>query len=110
MSLISMTTNIVLDSTKNNKIETPILITFGVLFIVLGLILFTLFPVAKQKGNQYKQKQLELYKEKYGKLNINYEDTNMYLPSWEKIKVFAPIFFGLVFIIIGIGFLSAIPF
>lgn len=105
-----MKTMLIEMASKSTKIEGPILIIFGAIFILLGIALFGLFPYTKRKGNLYKQKQLDLYKEKHNRLNIKYEDTNMYLPAWEKAKVFSPLFFGMVFIIIGVGFLMTLSF
>ncbi len=105
--------NQILDSNiklTTNQIDPSFSIAFGIIFIVLGLSFFGLFPYTKRKGNLYKQKQLDLYKQKYNFSNARYEDTNMNLPPWEKAKVFYPLFFGLLFIIIGISFLLKTQF
>lgn len=93
-------------ATQQSNIAPIILITFGVLFLIIGIALFCLFPKAKRNANIYKQKQLDLYKEKNRRYNVQYEDTGMYLPPWEKVKVFLPLFLGLVSIIISVSLIT----
>ncbi|WP_436358443.1 hypothetical protein ACR34G_02775 [Mycoplasma sp. 480] len=98
-------------SLENKKLDgLPLWATilFGSLFIVLGIILFFYYPRTKRKAQEYKEKQLIKYKEKNNQKsvkNIDYESTGMYLPVWEKIKLVSPLFFGLVFCIIGISWI-----
>ncbi|MBN3534604.1 hypothetical protein [Mycoplasma procyoni] len=83
-------------------------VILGVLFILLGIVTFLLYPKAKRKAEEYKKGQLEEYK-KLHKIapatNVSYESTKMYLPAWENFKLGLPIIFGIVFIVIGISFI-----
>ncbi len=82
---------------------------FGALFIVLGIVLIFFYPRSKANAKKYKQRQLEEYKKQNPKASSDYEKTGMFLPPWERTKMFAPLFFSAVFIIIGIAFLTGQP-
>lgn len=82
-----------------------ILIVFAILFLIIGLSCLALFPKVKRNAENYKKKQLDLYKEQNRRSNVQYENTGMYLPPWEKVKFFLPLFLSMVFIIIGVSLL-----
>ena len=82
---------------------------FGALFIILGIALLLLYPKAKANAKKYKRKQMEEYKKMNPKAPSDYESTGMFLPPWERTKLFAPVFFCIVAIIIGIAFLTGQP-
>ncbi|CAM9150794.1 hypothetical protein MYMA111404_04160 [Mycoplasma marinum] len=82
---------------------------FGALFIVLALAIFSFYSKTKKNAKEYKKKQMIEFKKQNPKSTNEYEKTGMFLPPWERTKLFAPIFFGLVFIIIGIAFLTGQP-
>lgn len=75
---------------------------FGSLFIALGLSMLLFVRKAREKRDDYKKRQLEQYKKDTNKKNVRYEDTGLYLPAWERMKAFAPMFFALLFVVIGI--------
>ena len=77
-------------------------IYIGSIFIILGIAIWFLYPKAKRKADEYKQKQLIEYNKQKNKNETSYARTGMYLPAWEKAKMFAPVFFGILFIFIGI--------
>ena len=75
---------------------------FGSLFVVLGILLFFRYPSVKLKRDNYRKRQLiEYQKNNPKKTHLRYEQTNLYLPFWEKVKFMAPVFFGVLFICIG---------
>ncbi len=82
---------------------------FGALFILLAIAILCFYPRAKSKANNYKRRQLKEYKKQNPKASSDYESTGMFLPPWERTKLFAPIFFSVVFVIIGIAFLTGQP-
>ena len=82
---------------------------FGALFILLALAILCFYPKAKANANNYKRRQLKEYKKQNPKASSNYENTGMFLPPWERTKLFAPVFFCIVFFIIGIAFLTGQP-
>jgi len=79
--------------------------TFGSIFIVLGILIILLYKKSKEKANLYRKRQMEEYKKLHPKSKATYSQTGMFLPAWEKAKLFAPILFGSVFIIIGIAWM-----
>ncbi|UUD35233.1 hypothetical protein NPA07_05525 [Mycoplasmopsis caviae] len=80
-----------------------VLFIFGILFILIGITSFFFYPSAKEKAQFYKEKQMEEYKKNNPKSKVtNYEATGMYLPAWERIKLFAPIFFGILLVVVGV--------
>lgn len=80
--------------------------TFGSIFILIGIACFFLYPRAKRRAEEYKKEQLEEYN-KIKKFKTNdYSKTGMFLPAWERMKLFAPLFFGVLFVIIGIAWLA----
>ena len=79
--------------------------TFGSLFIVLGLLIMLLYKKSKEKANDYRRRQLEEYRKEHPKSKATYSQTGMFLPAWEKAKLFAPVLMGSVLIIIGIAWM-----
>ena len=79
--------------------------TFGSLFIALGILLMFLYKKSKENANRYRRRQLEEYRKENPKSRATYSQTGMFLPAWEKAKLFAPILLGSVFIIIGIAWM-----
>ncbi|CAM9107849.1 hypothetical protein [Mycoplasma todarodis] len=82
---------------------------FGALFIVLALAILAFYPRAKANAKKYKKRQMEEYKKMNPKAPSDYEHSGMFLPPWERTKLFAPLFFCAVFIIIGFAFLVGQP-
>jgi len=80
--------------------------TFGSIFIVLGILIILLYKKSKEKANLYRKRQMEEYKKLHPKSKATYSQTGMFLPAWEKAKLFAPILFGSIFIIIGIAWMA----
>lgn len=79
--------------------------SFGSIFIALGIAVLFYAPRAGRKARAYKARQLELYNEQHHRKETNYKKTGMYLPVWERVKQMAPVFFGVLFIIIGIAWI-----
>ncbi len=82
---------------------------FGALFIVLAFAILAFYPKTKANAKRYRKKQMEEYKKINPKAPSDYESTGMFLPPWERTKLFAPLFFCAVFIIIGFAFLVGQP-
>ena len=82
-------------------------ISFGVLFIILGIIIICFyFPKARDNAKNYKKKQLEKWRELNPKRTLTpYGNTGLFLPPWEKTKMMLPSFLGIVFIILGIAWI-----
>ena len=82
-------------------------ITFGTLFILLGLsILFTYYPKAKKNAEEYRKLQMKEWRKQNPKRTLaKYEDTKMFLPPWEKTKQMMPVIFCLTFCILGIAWI-----
>lgn len=88
-----------------HKLNAPYLALFiiGLSLIVIGITCFFFYPKARDKAYLYKEKQMEEYKKNNPKSKVtNYEATGMYLPAWERIKLFAPLFFGILLVVVGI--------
>lgn len=82
--------------------------TLGSLFLALSLACFALYPNAVKKSQKYKEEQIKEYikqKRINEKVKIDYNSTKMFLPPKEKAKLFMPVFFGLVFLLLGIAFM-----
>lgn len=80
-------------------------ITFGVVLILLGIVLFFFQKNSKRKVEYYKKRQLEEYKKKNSKFKGTYEEAKLLLPWSEKVRLTLWPILGLSLIIIGI-FLS----
>ncbi|WP_128008929.1 hypothetical protein [Mycoplasma sp. ATU-Cv-508] len=63
------------------------------------------FRAGAEKAQWYKKRQLDEYRRIYQKPGANYDQSGMYLPAWERVKLFSPIFFAIVLVMIGIGLL-----
>lgn len=83
-------------------------ITFGVLFIILGLsILLVYYPRTKRNAKEYRKLQLKEWKKQNPKRTLaTYKDTKMFLPPWEKAKQMMPIILCLTFCILGIAWIA----
>ena len=80
--------------------------TFGSLFVVLGLICFLFIRRAQRNVREYKERQMDAYaSQNHGRRPRSYEASGMFVPAWERAKSFAPILFGMVFIMIGIAWI-----
>lgn len=80
---------------------------FGALFILIGILCFTLISKSKRKVEQYKQRQIDDYNTNHStnKKLSDYNKVGLYLPSWEKAKSQMPVMLGLLMIIIGISWI-----
>lgn len=79
--------------------------TFGGLFILIAIACFLFYPRAKRKAQEYRDEQLVEFNKQAKRQTKSYEQTGMYLPAFEKAKLFAPVFFGMVFAIVGIAWI-----
>ena len=79
--------------------------TFGSIFILLGIAVWFLYPKSKRKADDYKKQQLIEYNKQKNRNETSYERTGMFLPPFEKAKMFAPVFFGIIFIFMGISWI-----
>lgn len=79
--------------------------SFGTIFIILGLVILTFIPRAKRNASIYRKRQLEEYNKQNKSQITDYKKTKMFLPPWERTKYFAPTFFGVLFIFVGIAFM-----
>lgn len=88
------------------NVPTVVLIVFGILFVLFGVVLFLQYPKQKTKLQQFKNEQLEEFRKNNPKKKyIPYESTGLYVPSWERMKINSPLILGLVFLIIGLFFI-----
>lgn len=75
-------------------------------FFLLAALMIPLHFRQKKKVKQFKEKQLrDFYQNNPRKTHMKYEDTKMFLPSWERTKYSAPIILFIVFIVIAISIL-----
>lgn len=83
----------------------------GALFVLLCILCILFISKAKRRMLEYKQKQLKQYnKNRPHKREVtDYNKTRLFLPFWEKVKFFAPIFFAVLFAIMAIVFFSGTP-
>ncbi|MEE3928492.1 hypothetical protein V2E24_02795 [Mycoplasmopsis ciconiae] len=92
--------------TQQINLPKTILISVGILFIIMGIAVFFLYPYRKKKAQEYKELQMQEYKNNHPRTKFTrYEQTGMYLPINEQFKKNLPIILGLTFIFIGISFL-----
>lgn len=104
ISLFATSNN--LENQQINKLPNWAIYLIATLLVILGICSFLLYLITKRKAEEYKQKQLKEYKIKYNiheSKKISYEETKMFLPPWETVKLFAPVFGGLVFTFIGVS-------
>lgn len=79
----------------------------GALFILIGLLIFVLFNrKSKEKAEDYKKRQLEKYNENHKTKISDYKKTTLYLPFWERVKQVSPVMLCVLFIIMGISFIT----
>lgn len=81
----------------------------GSIFFVLAIVSISFHTKFKRDIQRYKDKQLEEYKKDNNRNNITYQQAGLYLPWSKQMKAFAPIFFFLLFTLIGIAFMVGHP-
>ncbi|VEU75888.1 hypothetical protein [Mycoplasmopsis columboralis] len=80
-------------------------IVFSILFFILGILFIFLYRYYSPRAiSNFKEKQLQEYrKNNPQKKHLRYEQTGLYLPSWERMKYNSPIFGAVVSFIIFIS-------
>ncbi|QZE12460.1 hypothetical protein [Mycoplasma sp. Ms02] len=87
----------------------PFLITFTVLFGLLSIVLFSFYPISIRKIREFKKLQFEEYKKNNPRTKFTrYEQTGLFLPSWERAKYNSPLIFGLASLIIAVSLFVAL--
>lgn len=83
----------------------------GAIFVLLSIICVLFISKAKRNMLSYKQKQLKEYNKNrpHKRDETNYDKTRLFLPFWERIKFFAPIFFFVLFAIMAVIFFVRTP-
>ncbi|RIV16416.1 hypothetical protein [Mycoplasmopsis gallopavonis] len=83
-----------------------VIIAIFIIALVLAVVSFAIyFYYSLRKIKEYKNAQLaDFLKENPKRKNVTYQNSGMYLPSWERAKYNAPLFFGVLFTGIAIIF------
>lgn len=107
--LLEAQNNATIASTSQTDNRTKIvLIIMGILLLILGVTVFLFYTVTSRKMKEFKQKQLEQYRINHPKKkHLSYDQTGLYVPSWERAKYQSPLIIGLVLCIIGISFITS---
>ncbi|VEU70870.1 hypothetical protein [Mycoplasmopsis glycophila] len=112
--MIASLTNLLATNADEIHVDVKILplwlsILIFLLFLFLSIISFVIYRTySLKKMREYKQAQLDDFiKENPRRKNVKYEDTGMFLPSWERMKYNLPLFLTIVFALISIfGFVA----
>ncbi|UUM20070.1 MULTISPECIES: hypothetical protein [unclassified Mycoplasma] len=80
-------------------------IVFGVLFFLLGILFIFYYKISSLRAlRAFKEKQLKQFRENHpDKKHFRYENTGLYIPSWDRLKFNSPIFFSITSFIISVS-------